>query len=516
LALIASSRTAFGGGDRERDQEERQQLARTSPAAMSHVEAAEAAAKAGRFTQADELVARARDDAPTAVYPTRVGCRIAIKGKNRELALKLCQIALLQSAGYLEDVRNRIVAGVSADFETTPDMSELVTVAIMTKAGLDRERDGAWANSGRLELGRRLGDRSAVEFSLAQMQRFAPDDAVTKESHEAAFTRAPIWIWALRLLFLGLIIVTVSHVLVRRRNGLRGVSATTVPSAPLAGALVVALSVLAIAPRALAADPQRGPERLRFFFNEDDPDSTVPSPDDQIQDPLQFGYYLQDALEAAQKAAKDGDHARAARDYGAIAKAVPQRALAWSKQCEQLELAGDLQGALTACSAACTRDGVTLADYKHTVKLLLSHPGPLTADDHTKLNAIIEHLSTVKEAPAAVDQVRCEVALRETDIPALQRCTDSLGKLAPKDPQTISFQWALAVSKQDRSGARLLVERAKKLGMAPAAVAKMEDATDAMGALSRGTKAMLGALVAVLAIGVILVRRVTTARRLAA
>jgi len=501
------------------DAVERQQLAASSPVAMARCEKAEAAAKAGRFAEALELFGRARDEAPTQIYLSRAGCRVALAAKDRTAAMRFCQVAFLQSGGNLEDLRDRVVAGISADIAPDPTMSDLVMAALMTNAASKRAPDDLWTQSARLELGRRLGDRGAIDAGLARMQSREPNDPLTRQALESSFTRPPIWVWALRLLGLGGLLATLTHALiVRRKRRLLSICPTTASSAPLA-AIAFALVVCGIAPRAEAAAKTTvaatGPERIRFFFDENAPDASVPSASDQMQDPLQFGYYLQDGLEAADKAAKAGDHARAARDYGALAKAVPQRALAFAKQCLELELAGDRDGALAACESACMRDGVTLADYNRTAKLLLDRRGALTADERTKLELIIDHLTAEKDAPLAADRIRCQLALRDEDVPALQACSDALAKAAPQDAKTISFQWALAIEKNDRSGARRLVDQAKKAGMPLAAVDKMEIATGKLG-LNRAVKVSLGALLSVLLIGlVVAARRAITARRLA-
>jgi hypothetical protein len=519
--LAAPSATAMGSATT--DEADRQGLAQSSPVAMAQCEKAEAAAKAGRFAEALDLFERAREEAPTQIYVSRGGCRVALDAKDRTAALRFCQIAFLQSAGNLEDLRNRVVAGVSADIAPDPTMSDLVMAALMTNAAGKRAPDDSWTQSARLELGRRLGDRAAIDAGLARLQSREPNGPLTTRTLESAFARPPLWVWAVRLLCLGFLLATLAHLLLaRRRRRVLPASPTTVSPAPLA-AIAFALVVCGVAPRAEAAAKKdqvppvtvTGPERLRFLFNENDPDSTVPSPSEQMQDPLQFGYYLQDGLEAADNAAKAGDHARAARDYGALAKAVPQRALAFAKQCQELELAGDRDGALVACESACLRDGVTLADYDRTARLLLERTGALTADERTKLKLIIDHLAAEKNAPLAAEQIRCQLALRDKDVPALQACSDALAKVAPQDAKTISFQWALAIEKNDRAGARRLVEQAKRAGLPPAAVDKMDVATDKL-APNRAVKVGLGALLSMLVIGLFIAarRRMITARRL--
>ena len=198
------------------------------------------------------------------------------------------------------------------------------------------------------------------------------------------------------------------------------------------------------------------------------------------KEPLQFGYLLQDLAAKAESASKKGDHAAAARYYGAIAKGAPTVAYPARQMCLELEAAGDVPTAIQACRSAVARLGSTEGDYTRFVSLVLSSKGRLPADERKELDSVIKHLREERKDDVVPTMLGCEVALRFKDIPALESCTAELAKKAPNDPKTVSLQWALAVEKRDRTTALSLLDRARGLGLSAAALAKMEAGTQAI------------------------------------
>ena len=101
----------------------------------------------------------------------------------------------------------------------------------------------------------------------------------------------------------------------------------------------------------------------------------IPSEAERNADPLEFGYWIQDVAAKAARASKNGDHLTAARLYGALGKAVPDRAVNFVKMCEEYEALGDLAKAADACGDALLRDGARVSDYSRFVHLMLTKPG---------------------------------------------------------------------------------------------------------------------------------------------
>jgi hypothetical protein len=245
----------------------------------------------------------------------------------------------------------------------------------------------------------------------------------------------------------------------------------------------------------------------------------VPESLAQAQQPLQFGYFIQDLTARAEAATKRGDHAAAAGYYKALAKTAPDIALPARRLCESLQAAGDLPNAVKACRTTITKGGSTTSDFGRFVSLVLAKPDPLPAGEKQELDAVLKHLDDKADISftGELSVLHCEVALRFHDTPALEKCASALGSLAPNDAKTVSFQWALAVDKHDRATALQLIDRAKTVGVGEAGLATMTRTTEAM----HQRRTMLWALIAVGAVVLALVgvgvsRRLAERRRVAA
>ena len=151
------------------------------------------------------------------------------------------------------------------------------------------------------------------------------------------------------------------------------------------------------------------------------------------------------------------------------------------------------------CSSDLVGEGVTVGDFQKFVELVLSQPGRLSNDQHTELNAAIEHLQAEANLGNLAAILRCQVALRFDDYSGARTCVNELTKSAPNDPQTVSLQWALAIHDKDKANAQRLLERGREVGIKPAGLARMEMATEQMES-SRTLRLVLIGL-AVLALG---------------
>jgi hypothetical protein len=158
-------------------------------------------------------------------------------------------------------------------------------------------------------------------------------------------------------------------------------------------------------------------------------------------------------------------------------KAVPGRAFAYRKACDELIESGDRKLALTACREALFKDGVTVGDYTRYFKLVLAKVAPLSDQDRQDLQAVFAHLESDPTGFVTAQTGRCELALRSQDLPALEACTAALAKSAPNDAATISFQWALAVERREIFAAFRLVGRARAAGIAETGLDDMKKTT---------------------------------------
>ena len=78
-----------------------------------------------------------------------------------------------------------------------------------------------------------------------------------------------------------------------------------------------------------------------------------------------------DLSDRAEEAEKNQDWAKAVRYYEAIAKAVPDRAVAFSRQCRAYAEMKETSRAIDACRKATTLPGVKLEDFLRLASLLM-------------------------------------------------------------------------------------------------------------------------------------------------
>lgn len=218
----------------------------------------------------------------------------------------------------------------------------------------------------------------------------------------------------------------------------------------------------------------------KFTINDDDPESSVPTPQQALRAPLEMGYQLMLLSERADAATKRGAHEAAAKYWKAIAKAVPERSLGFSRACQSYEAAGKSDLALEQCRSALGRSGATLEDNLRFVRLSLERPA-ISPNDVEDIAAIAAHLKQQlggdKGAQKAAE-ITCQLGARISDLARLQSCTRELQKLAPQDPQTAIFAWTLAMKQGDLAQADSLVRQAQAAKLPDSALDRMRGALD--------------------------------------
>jgi hypothetical protein len=215
-----------------------------------------------------------------------------------------------------------------------------------------------------------------------------------------------------------------------------------------------------------------------FPVNESDPESSVPTPQQAMRSPLRMGYHVMLLIEKGDAAMKRGEFAKAAQFYRAMVKATPERARSHSLLCSAYQALNDLPKATESCQHALGLAGVTVNDNVRYVQLLLSKPGALDPKDLENAEATIAHLEKElkedKTAPLTVESLRCDVATRLEDERRLIACSDKLLQVAPKDPRTFAYRFALNLMRRDYPAAQRLIADAARAGMPQPAVARMQ------------------------------------------
>jgi hypothetical protein len=387
---------------------------------------------------------------------------------------KSCDSAFL--SGMPEDMRNDVASLMSP--AAHPSLDDLALATLMADATVRKAKEQPWGYLARCDIGRRLGSADLLASCVEDIRRVAPQSDALRQAltMTAEHPSAAVRLFRI-LLALGLLGTLARACRAAWMGRARQRRATAAVSAFVCLAIWGLGSGVASAQATLPA----GKDHLSDFKIDDaDPEAGVPGPDEATQQPLQYGYLLQDLAARAESASKKGDHVAAARFYGALAKAAPTVAYPPRQMCLELEAAGDTQKATQACRSAIARAGSTEADYTRFVSLVLNSKEPFPPGERKELEAVIKHLQ--EETPTGVvpTMLRCEVNLRFKDIPALEACTNELTKQAPNDPKTVSLQWALAVEKRDRGAALSLLDRARSLGVNAPALAKMEAGTRAI------------------------------------
>lgn len=218
----------------------------------------------------------------------------------------------------------------------------------------------------------------------------------------------------------------------------------------------------------------------RFLVNEEEPEKHIPSEAERNQHPVDFGHFLIALSDRAEAAFGRGDYETAAKYFRAVVAAVPDRSAGFTKLCSTYEAAGQRDKAEAACGAALLREGATVNDYAHYVRLVIGQKEPLNEKQIKHVDDVVVHLQKQFPDQTIGAELECQLGLRLKDEKRLERCTSVLEKQNPDAMQTISFSWILAVMRHDRKAAFNLLERAKQTGATPDSLKWMEAATRAL------------------------------------
>lgn len=457
---------------------------------------------AALFDQAEQL------GAGSGIIPRRQCQALTALGRRLE-AIDACTRSIKvhpRSAGTLRAAVAARVAG--PERPGTTDLGFALQYARDATKMMDTATLGY---AGRCDIAAALGDTDMLNACIRELERVGPDDYETERAHALAAAVRPgletlsVWIG-----LLALVVGTVCHALFGNRRRLS-----------VAAALPVLFALALRAEPCHAADDGAGaavedgehgekPGELhgsaghmsKFAIDDENPEASVPSAAQRDEDPIQYGYFIMDLGDHAEWAIQKDDHLKAARLYRALAKAVPDASVGFTKACEQFELAGDLNEAKNLCAAALTVKGASLADYGHYVRLVLSQK-KVPAPELANLDAAVKHLTANDATRSAGLEIECTIGAHEADRARLEHCVPRLLAEAPGGFKPLYYAWALAITKHDYAAAEHLVEKLRKASAAaPDDVKKIEKATlEAMPAWRKGLHAFrdwrVGALTSV-------------------
>lgn len=159
---------------------------------------------------------------------------------------------------------------------------------------------------------------------------------------------------------------------------------------------------------ALAAEPATGTSE--WPVRDDDPEASVPTVAQRERNPLQFGYWVMDLTDKGDAAVGRGDHEAAARYWRALARAVPDRSVAFAKMCASYRAIGAHASAVASCKAALARPGVAVDDFARYLEVVLDEEEPLGHDELADANAVLEHLRATDEGRRVAERFAPVVA----------------------------------------------------------------------------------------------------------
>lgn len=275
------------------------------------------------------------------------------------------------------------------------------------------------------------------------------------------------------------------------------------------GCWLVVLAAVALGGPVARANPSSDhPERISDWKIDDQhPENSIPTQEMIARDPLEMGYWLMDLTSKAQAASKRGDHAAAIRYFAAMAKAVPDRAISYSKLCKEYRALGDMPNALMNCAAAASIPGAQVDDFTQYIALVLAKPGKLSDKDVASLNVAVKRLRAIPQAADVVNENECAVGVRTGNIDMLGECVPPLVAKSPNDPLTLMAQWSLALQQADTRTLRDIIDRAKAAQMPPEQITRLEEQLAAAGPAETRKLLLSAVLIAclVVALGALLV-----------
>jgi predicted Zn-dependent protease len=215
----------------------------------------------------------------------------------------------------------------------------------------------------------------------------------------------------------------------------------------------------------------------QYPIDEDNPEMSIPNKRQRDRNPIEYGYLLQDLIEGAEMARKQGDFHGVVRYDRAIVKAVPERAKSWGMLCDAYATVNDHERASKACGTALSLPGVELQDYMRYVRETLLLPGKPKAETVTKLKDVLDHLDKQPGIELAAAEMRCQVGVAAGDSHLLELGTATLTRLDPNNPKTVVYQWTLAMQRGQTDAAGRLLKRAKALKLPSENIERMEALT---------------------------------------
>jgi len=468
------------------DAEDLKILRTQRPHVAELLERGETAAMAGHLPEALSLLELAKGEYPFSSVVNRRRCEVLTMLGQHEEAIKACLAA--RQANFASPLEIRALVRAFTTSRPTVDAKDLAHALMAANAEVQKRPLEMWGYADLCDIAERIGDESMLVHCSGQLLEVAPNDPSTK--HALALLRPAWWVVACWVAIAAAVLGTAAHACwiglrkwVRRPKVVAAAAgillAATVSSAPAR-----ADELTAAAPSASASPgrpPKPTPEEIeKWRIDDANPESNVPSDGMKNRNPIQFGYWLQEVISRGLGASKRGDHEQAVKYFKALVLAVPDGATAYSRMCEEYEVLGRTNEAISSCAVALLQSGAAFRDYLRYVDLVLRRPGRLSAKDLATLNDVVDHVRADPEGGNVLAaRLDCDIAVKVRDAARLKRCISVISESAANDPRTVTYQWSLAMIEHRFSDARDLIIRAKAARMTSEGLTQMEKETSA-------------------------------------
>lgn len=203
--------------------------------------------------------------------------------------------------------------------------------------------------------------------------------------------------------------------------------------------LGVVVSLAALLSAAPAAALQ-GDLATKYVVNDADPVASIPTPEQRNADPLEFGNFLQDLVARAETAFRDKKFADAVKYYEALAQAVPDRAISYSRLCSSYAGLGKVDLAAANCGKALGLAGARVFDHARFINLTLQK-STLSPSDVSAVDASLGHLRShaASRPQAAAAQASASTAPAPATPPAVPAPAGSPGSAERREQLKQAF-----------------------------------------------------------------------------
>ncbi len=489
VAWVATfSQTARAHAQDDLTQEDHEGLAALSEADSGNADVlrrAQLAFARASWAEAAELYGSLPESDEGSRLPLRRRCQALTALGRREEALATCQRLLRLVVPNAADLQATVGALMLGDGRPTDE--DLMAAQQMARRAEGIDPDGVWGHAARCAIAERVGDRAAAAACGARLRQLAPEHFLAKRFGDAARSEPSRALQLFLLAALGLgTLLTLAHALVTRRRVATG--------AMLAAALVMACPLPAFAQAfGIVEEPATGP---LYSGPPSEQQHAAESEVLAFKEEAKRLQELTDKIASAEAAILERqDWQAGVSTYVEVVTLAPYCGKCWRRLCEGFGYLSEPVEGAHACRQAIASPDNNAWDRAMLVHHLLSGKSEAQPEVRAEARRYADEAVTMAPGERWGYDARCQLALRESDLPRLGACAKKLTELAPDDRKSLSLSFVVALGEQRFDAAEALIDRGEKGGLDAASVRAMRDE---LRARHKGLGRMLPGLIAVL------------------